>query len=93
MRSQMPPGLRRDMKVFFGAYSKACAEADALLFSAGDAAAIDEACQRSTIGKLLPDDLYVYPSALDALEPILRIYEGCGRAFLGEVEGGQPNQR
>jgi DNA phosphorothioation-associated putative methyltransferase len=85
--SQLPPGLQRDMKAFFGAYSRACSEADALLFKAGDAAAIDEACKLSTIGKLLPDDLYIHRNALDSLEPILRIYEGCGRAYLGEVEG------
>jgi DNA phosphorothioation-associated putative methyltransferase len=35
----------------------------------------------------LPDDLYVHRSALDSLEPLLRVYEGCGRAYLGEVEG------
>jgi DNA phosphorothioation-associated putative methyltransferase len=75
------------MKAFFGAYSRACAEADELLFKAGDAAAIDEACKRSTVGKLLPDDLYVHRETLDCLEPLLRIYEGCGRAYLGEVEG------
>jgi DNA phosphorothioation-associated putative methyltransferase len=75
------------MRVFFGAYSKACTEADALLFKAGDAATIDEACKRATVGKLLPDDLYIHRSALDTLEPLLRIYEGCGRAYLGEVEG------
>jgi DNA phosphorothioation-associated putative methyltransferase len=75
------------MKAFFGSYSKACAEADMLLFRAGDAVAIDDACKQSTIGKLLPDDLYVHVSALDSLEPLLRIYEGCGRAYLGEVEG------
>ena len=85
--SQLPLGLQRDVKAFFGAYSKACADADAFLFKAGNAAAIDEACKRSTIGKLLPDDLYVHRSALDSLEPILRIYEGCGRAYLGDVEG------
>jgi DNA phosphorothioation-associated putative methyltransferase len=85
--SQLPLTLQRDMKAFFGAYSRACAEADALLFQAGDAAAIDEACKRSPIGKLLPDDLYVHKSALDSLAPILRVYEGCGRAYLGEVEG------
>jgi DNA phosphorothioation-associated putative methyltransferase len=85
--SQLPPGLRRDMKAFFGAYNRACAEADALLYQAGDAAAIDEACARSAVGKLLPDDLYVHRSALDSLGPLLRIYEGCGRAYLGEVEG------
>jgi len=28
----------------------------------------------------------VHRTALEALEPILLIYEGCGRAFLGEVE-------
>jgi DNA phosphorothioation-associated putative methyltransferase len=85
--SQLPLTLQRDMKAFFGSYTKACAEADALLFQAGDAVAIDTACQRSAVGKLLPDDLYVHRAALDSLEPLLRIYEGCGRAFLGEVEG------
>src|SRR5208282_183699 len=70
--SQLPLSLQRDMKAFFGAYCKACAEADALLFKVGDAAAIDEACKRSRVGKLLPDDLYVHKSALDSLEPILR---------------------
>ncbi len=67
------------MRAFFGSYANACAEADDLLFKAGDATAIDEACGRCPIGKILPDDLYVHRSALDALEPILRIYEGCGR--------------
>jgi DNA phosphorothioation-associated putative methyltransferase len=84
---QLPRTLQRDMKAFFGAYKRACAEADLLLFQAGDPAAIDEACKRSTIGKLLPDDLYVHRSALDSLAPVLRIYEGCGRAYLGEVDG------
>lgn len=85
--SQLPLGLRRDMKAFFGTYNRACAEADELLFKTGDAAAIDEACKRSRIGKLLPDDLYVHRSGLGSLDPVLRIYEGCGRAYLGEVEG------
>jgi DNA phosphorothioation-associated putative methyltransferase len=84
---QLPRTLQRDMRAFFGTYTKACKEADALLFRAGDATAIDEACRRSPVGKLLPDDLYVHRSALDSLEPLLRVYEGCGRAFLGEVEG------
>jgi len=41
----------------------------------------------STIGKLLPNALYVQSDALDSLEPLLRVYEGCARAYLGEVEG------
>lgn len=85
--SLLPLTLQRDMKAFFGTYNKACTEADELLFKAGDAAAINEACKRSKVGKLLPDDLYVHRDTLDHIEPVLRIYEGCGRAYLGEVEG------
>jgi DNA phosphorothioation-associated putative methyltransferase len=85
--SLLPLSLQRDMRAFFGTYVKACAEADDLLFKIGEDGAIDEACKRSTVGKLLPDDLYVHRSALDSLEPLLRIYEGCGQAYLGEVEG------
>jgi DNA phosphorothioation-associated putative methyltransferase len=84
---QLPRTLQSDMRAFFGGYKKACERADDLLFRAGDAAAIDEACKCSFVGKLLPDDLYVHRSAIDSLEPLLRIYEGCGRAFLGDVEG------
>jgi DNA phosphorothioation-associated putative methyltransferase len=85
--SSLPLTLQRDMRAFFGGYSKGCEEADALLFKAGEEGATDEACRRATVGKLLPDDLYVHRSALDELEPLLRIYEACGRAYLGEVEG------
>jgi DNA phosphorothioation-associated putative methyltransferase len=85
--SLLPLTLQRDVKAFFGAYTKACAEADELLFKAGAPSTIDEACKRATVGKLLPDDLYIHRSALDSLEPLLRIYEGCGKAYLGEVEG------
>ncbi len=85
--SHLPGTLRSDMRTFFGTYAKACRRADELLFRTGDASAIDEACKRSTVGKLLPDDLYVHRTALDSLEPLLRIYEGCGREYLGEIEG------
>jgi len=85
--SRLPVGLQRDIKVFFKTYGKACEEADALLFKAGDPSAIDVACKSSAVGKLLPDDLYVHRDALEYLDPVLRIYEGCGRTFLGEVEG------
>ena len=85
--SQLPLGPQRDIRTFFGAYKKACERADELLFQAGDPDAIDEACRRSSIGKLLPNSLYVHRSALESLEPILRVYEGCGRAYLGEIDG------
>jgi DNA phosphorothioation-associated putative methyltransferase len=85
--SHLPRTLQRDIKAFFGTYTNACKEADALLFKAGSADAIDAACRASVLGKLLPNALYVHRSALDQLSPLLRIYEGCGRAYLGEIEG------
>jgi len=85
--SKLPLGLQRDIRAFFGTYTKGCRLSDELLFRAGNADAIDEACRRSPVGKLLPNSLYVHRTALESLEPLLRAYEGCGRAYLGEIEG------
>jgi len=41
----------------------------------------------TAVGKLLPNVLYVHRSALEALDPLLRIYGGCARAYLGEIDG------
>ena len=85
--SALPLGLQRDIRAFFGSYANACRLADDLLFQAGDAEAVDDACRRSAVGKLLPNALYVHRTALDSLDPLLRVYEGCARAYLGEIEG------
>ena len=85
--SALPTGLRRDIRSFFGGYADGCRRADDLLFRAGDADAVDDACRRSAVGKLLPNALYVHRTALEALDPLLRVYEGCARAYLGEIEG------
>jgi DNA phosphorothioation-associated putative methyltransferase len=79
--------LRGDIRAFFGTYKRACTEADGLLFQAGNRNAIDRACTRSPIGKLLPDALYVHETAISALPPLLRVYEGCGRQLVGAVDG------
>ena len=84
--SGLPLDLRLDVKAFFGAYKRACEQADALHFSAGDPKAIDDACRQASVGKLTPPALYVHASALAQLQPVLRVYEGCARAYVGAVE-------
>ena len=84
---RLPLSLQRDVKAFFGSYKRACAEADQLLFSLGHPGVVDSACAQSAIGKLTPSALYVHESALPAIEPVLRLYEGCARGFWGQVEG------
>jgi DNA phosphorothioation-associated putative methyltransferase len=83
----LPLGLQRDIRAFFGSYTKACRQADDHLFRSGNAEAVDEACRRATVGKLLPNALYIHRDAFDGLEPLLRVYQGCARAYVGEVEG------
>ena len=83
----LPEATRHDVRAFFGSYRSGCAEADALLFSAGDQDAVDRACRGAGVGKLLPDALYVHHTAVERLPPLLRVYEGCGRQLAGAVEG------
>ena len=76
-----------DVKAFFGTYVRACERADELLFSAGRTEAINAACAAATCGKLTPEALYVHTAGIDRLPPILRVYEGCARNYVGAVEG------
>jgi len=83
---QLPQDLQLDVKAFFGSYRRACDEADEALFSLGDEASRRSVCRAARVGKLTPAALYVHVSALPALPPRLRIYEGCARVLVGEVE-------
>ena len=74
------------MRAFFEHAQEDLRLAVGFLFQAGDAAAVNAAAKRATVGKLLPDDLYVHQIALELLEPLFTVYEGCGRAYLGEVD-------
>ncbi len=84
--SDLSRKVRRDVRAFFGSYKAACGEADTLMFRAGDPDEIDAACQRSAVGRLCPSSLWIHDSVRDQLEPLLRIYEGCARAYIGSVE-------
>jgi DNA phosphorothioation-associated putative methyltransferase len=75
------------VQAFYSSYKRACTLADDLLFSAGNMDLTDEACRTSSVGKLTPNALYIHTSALNTLSPVLRVYEGCARAYIGAVEG------
>ena len=85
--SDLPRDLQLDVRAFFSRYSRACADADQLLFSAGHVDAVDAACRAAPVGKIMPDALYVHVTALPHLPAILRVYEGCARNYIGAVEG------
>lgn len=85
-RAKLPPEIRQDIRAHFGAYTRACKEGDELLFAAGDKDRIAAACRQSSVGKLTPTALYVHVDAVPLLDPVLRVYEGCARTFMGTVE-------
>jgi DNA phosphorothioation-associated putative methyltransferase len=83
---ELPEALRLDIKALFSNYRNACNEADDLLFSAGNQDAVSRACAESTIGKCTQEALYLHIDALPQAPPLLRVYEGCARAYVGSVE-------
>ncbi|MCQ3812168.1 MAG: DNA phosphorothioation-associated putative methyltransferase [Acidimicrobiia bacterium] len=83
----LPETTRYDVRGLIGSYKQATAEADQLLFSAGDSQVVASAADESPIGKRLPTSLYVHESALHDLPHVLRVYEGCARWLVGEVDG------
>lgn len=84
-KKDLNPSLVRTIEELFGNYRLAIDKARALLFSIGEPSAVSNACAKSPIGKLLPDDLYVHVSEKDNLVPILRIYVGCGERYVGDI--------
>ncbi|NER94503.1 MAG: DNA phosphorothioation-associated putative methyltransferase [Symploca sp. SIO1B1] len=79
--------FKNDVKALFGSYKQACAAADLILASVGNSQLIAKCCQQSNIGKILPTALYVHVSAIEALNPLLRLYEGCASRTIGRMEG------
>ena len=85
--AQLPLPVRRDTRAIFSSYRRACEEADVALLAAGDIARVSKAASGSAVGKRTPSAIYVHESALDSLPPLLRLYEGCARGYIGRVEG------
>jgi len=84
---RLPHDLQLDIRALFRSYLAACEAADALLLSVGQSQERDLAFRDASIGKRTGNALYVHVSALGKLPMLLRVYEGCARAYVGTVEG------
>ena len=85
--TQLPSDTQLDVRAHFGSYKSACEAADDLLYALADESRLGEALRTVPFGKILPDAVYVHSDYLDQLPPLVRVYEGAGRALLGAVEG------
>ena len=77
--------MREDIKALFGNYKQACLLADRMLFSLRDFDNIANICASSPVGKQLRSSLLVHISALETLDPLLRLYEGCASRAVGRL--------
>lgn len=84
--SQLEPIIQHDIKGLFGSYKAACLLADQMLFSIGDLEKIAQCCQQSEVGQKRSASLWVHVSAIEQLNPLLRLYEGCANRTIGRLE-------
>ena len=85
-RQDLAPLVQNDIKALFGNYQQACIAADLMLMSLGNLEAIEERCQSSPVGQKRPNSLWVHVSAIEALDPLLRLYEGCASRTIGRPQ-------
>ena len=84
---RLPLPVRRDVRAIFSSYRRACEEADVALLAVGEMERVLRSARSSKVGKLTPSAIYVHESALDSLPPLLRLFEGCARGYIGRVDG------
>ena len=83
---QLSPAVQEDIIGLYSSYKQACLDADQMLRSLGNTELIIKRCQESKVGKKLPNSLWVHISTLQAVDPLLRLYEGCASRTLGRLE-------
>jgi DNA phosphorothioation-associated putative methyltransferase len=83
---QLPHQIREDIKALFSNYREACALADMMLLSLRDFENIADYCTESAIGSQRLDSFWIHTSALEDLDPMLRLYEGCASRGIGTLE-------
>jgi len=85
-QKKLSPLVREDIKALFGGYKQACLLADLMLLSLNDLQNLQDLAQDSPVGQKYPSHLLIHISALNSLDPLLRLYEGCASRNFGRLE-------
>ncbi len=83
---KLPHQVKEDIKALFNSYNEACLLADMMLFSLRDIENIADYCAESPVGQRRKNSFWVHISALETLDPMLRLYEGCASRAIGRLE-------
>jgi len=87
----MPERLQKDVKHFFGNYTKAIQEATELLFSVGKPELINKYCAKAYEelgrGRLEPSQAFtIHKNDVELLPVPLRVYLGCATQLYGDID-------
>ena len=78
--------LQTDIRMLWPSYADVFPEAKKFLFGIGDPSTVRRFCEASSVGKKLPDALYVHCSAEEQLPAVLRLLLFAARQVVGDVE-------
>jgi DNA phosphorothioation-associated putative methyltransferase len=81
--AELAPEVQEDIKGLFGSYKQAWTKAEEMLYSLGKRENIIERCRNSSVGNKASNSLWFHVSALEAVDPLLRLFEGCASHTIG----------
>lgn len=83
---QLSPLVKQDIKGLFGSYKQACLLADMMLITVSDLENLADIAKTSKVGYKSAQYFLIHISALDSLDVMLRLYEGCASRTFGRLE-------
>src|SRR5579872_2986795 len=81
----LPLEIQADIRMLWPSYKASIASASDFLFDLGRPGRIQEEFRHATVGKRLPDSLYVHKTAEAQLGPLLRLMILVARQLVGEI--------
>lgn len=86
-KTEIPLTLSYDIQSFFKNYKELQDNATALLFALGNDKIMREAHKHITIGKVLPDAVYIHPAYVRELPAPIQVKIGVAQKLVGDLEG------
>ena len=84
--SRLPQEIQADIRMIWRSYSSALKEGEAFLYQMGNPQLVRENCENVSVGKKLPDALYLHRSVEEQLGALLRLLLFAARQVVGEVD-------
>jgi DNA phosphorothioation-associated putative methyltransferase len=82
----LPDEVQADIRMIWPSYKASIQAGTEFLFELGKPGMIEQQCKKASVGKRLPDSLYVHRTAEGQLPPLVRLMILAARQIVGEVD-------